>query len=132
MTNYSNRMTQTTSVTLYMKMWPVDDLNNATKLAETSAKIYLYLKIQLVHCGDKLFNRCLVDINLKSRKMVNHRLLVINKLLIDFFYVKTWEARRTITACVDSVLNFSGHDDEVHVSLGFLGIFHFTHWFSCL
>jgi len=29
-----------------MKMWHVDDLNNATKLAEISAKIYLYLKIQ--------------------------------------------------------------------------------------
>ena len=38
-------------------------------------------------------------------------------------YVKTWEARRTITACVDSAVNFSGHE----VSLGFLGIFHFTH-----
>ena len=41
-------MTQTASVTLYMKMWPVDDLNNATKLAETSAKISLYLKIQFL------------------------------------------------------------------------------------
>lgn len=38
---------------------------------------------------------------------------IVNRL----FYVKTWEARRTITACVDSVVNFSGHE----VSLGFLG-----------
>ena len=49
-----------------------------------------------------------------------HRLLVIIKSLIDFF-VKTWEARRTITACVDSVVNFSGHE----VSLGFLGYISF-------
>ena len=49
-----------------------------------------------------------------------HRLLVIIKLLINFF-VKTWEARRTITACVDSVVNFSGHE----VSLGFLGYISF-------
>ena len=61
---------------------------------------------KVVHCGEK-FNRFLVDITLKSRKMVNHRLLVIIKLLIDSFYVKTREARRTITACVDSVVNFS-------------------------
>ena len=40
-----------------------------------------------VHCGDK-FNRCLVDITLKSRKMVNQRLLVIIKLLIEFFVLK--------------------------------------------
>ena len=64
----------------------------------------------------ELFNRCLVDITLKSRKMINHRLLFIIKMLIDFFYVKTWEARRTITACIDSVVNFSSHK----VSLGFL------------
>ena len=30
----SNRMTLSASVTLYMKMWHVDDLNNATNLAE--------------------------------------------------------------------------------------------------
>ena len=47
---------------------------------------------------------------------------IVNRL----FYVKTWEARRTITAwvdTVDSVVNFYGHE----VSLGFLGVFHFTH-----
>ena len=76
----------------------------------------------LVHSGD-ITIECLVDITLKSRMMVNHWLLVIIKLFIDFFYVKTWEARRTITACVDtvvSVVNFSSHE----VSLGFLGVFH--------
>ena len=46
---------------------------------------------------------------------MNHRLLVIIKLLIDSFYVKTWEARRTITACVDSVVNFSGHEIDIRL-----------------
>ena len=64
-------MTQTASVTLYMKMWHVDDLNNATKLAEISASFVSRSSFK-VHCGAK-FNRCLVDITLKSRKMVNHQ-----------------------------------------------------------
>ena len=46
---------------------------------------------------------------------MNHHWLVVIKLLIDFF-VKTWEARETITACNDSAVNFSGHE----ISLGFL------------
>ena len=46
-----------------------------------------------------------------------------HQIVNQLFYVKTWEVRRTITACIDSVVNFSEHE----VSLGFLGIFHFTH-----
>ena len=49
----SNRLTQTASVTMYMEMWHVDHLNNATELAEISAKIYLTLRSSFKEdCGD--------------------------------------------------------------------------------
>ena len=70
--------------------------------------LHKHFKIQL--------NRSMIDITLKSRKMVNHHWLVVTKLLIDFFYVKTWEVGGAITACNDSVVNFSGRK----VSLGFI------------
>ena len=43
-------------------------------------------------------------------------LVSCHQIVNRFFYVKTWEARETITACNDSAVNFSGHE----ISLGFL------------
>ena len=48
--------------------------------------------------------------------MVNHRLLVVIIFFNGGFYVKTREARGTITACGDSGVNFSDHG----VALGLL------------
>ena len=42
-------------------------------------------------------------------------LVSCHQIVNRFFYVKTWEARETITACNDSAVNFSGHE----ISLGF-------------
>ena len=50
-----------------------------------------------------------------------------HQIVNRYFYVKTWEARGTITACRDSGVNFSGHK----VSLSFLCFILLTSFHTC-
>ena len=74
-------MTQTAYVTMHMKMWHMGSLTNATKLADIST-------FTSTSSLNGQLNRSLIDVTLKSRKMVNHHWLVVIKLLIDFFMLK--------------------------------------------
>ena len=48
--------------------------------------------------------------NFEIEKDREPSLVSCHQIVNRFFYVKTWEARETITTCNDSSVNFSGHE----------------------
>ena len=86
----------------------LDDLNN--DLNKTGRNICQDLPLS----QDPVF-KYIVEINLMDAWLTVEEdgepaIVSYHQIVNRPFYVKTWGARRTITACVDSVVNFSGHE----------------------